>query len=405
VTATMVSVAVTAGTNERMWARLHALVDQASTADLVSHRLQVVAVHRYRSTAREIPAAFAEEERLAALRDLVARPLLERIASVYGGPMILLKGPEVAGLYPQPEMRPFGDLDLLVEDAVAAQRALRAAGFEELHLPIAIHHLQPLWSPGLPLPVEIHSRLHWIESMPAPSVRELFDVAEPSRVAVAGIGALPPEHHVLVLAVHSWAHEPLRRLRDIVDIALALSHADSAEVERLARRWELTRLWQTTRRAVESLRDDAPPSLALRTWGRNLRAGRERTVFEDHMEHWFSDLSVMPPGRAIRRMPHKVARDLLPERDEMWRTKVRRSVRALRNARRPRSLHQDELDERGMAGPSRRASRSELPLVRDERSGGNTRDCRARRNVRRHHRSGGDECAFADPDAGHDDGA
>jgi hypothetical protein len=81
---------------------------------------------------------------------------------------------------------------------------------------------------------------------------------------------------------------------------------------------------------------------------------RERTVFEDHLERWSSDFSILPPVKAFARTPGNMLGDLLPEPGEPWRTKGRRSVHALRNAGRPRSLHEDELDERGMAGPSRR---------------------------------------------------
>ena len=49
-----------------------------------------------------------------------------------------MKGPEVAAHYPVPSDRPFGDLDLLVEDPEAAQRALIAAGFVEFGEPDGI---------------------------------------------------------------------------------------------------------------------------------------------------------------------------------------------------------------------------------------------------------------------------
>ena len=82
---------------------------------------------------------------------------------------------------------------------------------------------------------------------------ELLAAARPRAEGPAGILVLPPEHHVLLLAVHSWAHEPLRRLRDIVDIALVGAAADRHETERLARRWGIERLWVTTRAVVESV--------------------------------------------------------------------------------------------------------------------------------------------------------
>ena len=61
----------------------------------------------------------------------------------------------------RPGLRSFGDLDLLTDDAEAAQAALLAAGFQEVFEPEIyedIHHLRPLWWPGLPLVVELHTR-------------------------------------------------------------------------------------------------------------------------------------------------------------------------------------------------------------------------------------------------------
>ena len=46
--------------------------------------------------------------------------------------LILMKGPEAAARYPDPALRPFCDLDFLVDDPAAAHRALMAAGFVEV---------------------------------------------------------------------------------------------------------------------------------------------------------------------------------------------------------------------------------------------------------------------------------
>ena len=42
--------------------------------------------------------------------------------------MVLMKGLEVGAYYPDPGLRPFRDLDLLVDDAERAQQALIEAG-------------------------------------------------------------------------------------------------------------------------------------------------------------------------------------------------------------------------------------------------------------------------------------
>ncbi len=122
--------------------------------------------------------------------------------------MILHKGPEVAAHYPDPILRDFGDVDLIVRNAEEVQRALIAAGFEEIGDPalyVDIQHLRPLRWPELPLRVEIHSRPKWVEALPGPSTEELFAAAVPSTATIDGFLALPPQHHALVLAAHSWA--------------------------------------------------------------------------------------------------------------------------------------------------------------------------------------------------------
>ena len=78
--------------------------------------------------------------------------------------MILFKGMEVAARYPDPALRVFHDLDILVPDSAAAQARLIAAGFEEVGEPEIyedIHHLRPLRSPGLPIVVEVHHAPKW----------------------------------------------------------------------------------------------------------------------------------------------------------------------------------------------------------------------------------------------------
>ena len=236
-------------------------------------------------------------------------------------PRYVVKGPEFAALYPDPTLRCYWDVDLLVEDAEGAQRALVSAGFEPFGDPslyLDIHHLRPLRPPGLLLAVEIHSAPKWIEGRQAPTMNELLAVAGPRDGGPAGILVLPPEHHVLLLAAHSWAHEPLRRLRDIVDIALVGAAADRGETERLARRWGIERLWRTTRGVVESVQSGRVDHMVLRLWARNLRTARERTVFENHLARLTSDFWALPLPRRGASCPGNVYRDLRPEDTEPW---------------------------------------------------------------------------------------
>jgi len=333
-----------------LWGRLDSLIDRApSEDDLRSHRLEVPAARRFRAVGRDVPEDFVAQERLAGLRLLTAPLVLERLRDAYDGPVVVLKGLEAGMQYPDPALRAFGDIDVLVDDAPEAQRALLAAGFIEVGEPelyVDIHHLRPLAAEGLPLPVEVHSRPKWLDPLEPPPTSALMEAAVAGGTGVEGILALPPEHHALLLAVHSWAHEPLRRLRDLLDVAAVADVADRAQIERLARAWGVLRLWRATDAAIGAVFFGEGPSWALRLWAQNLHRVRERTVLENHLQRWLSDFWAMPVATAGRRVPRRIADELRPEGNEGWRAKGRRTALALRNALRARSEHDRELDKR-----------------------------------------------------------
>ena len=133
-----------------------------------------------------------------------------------------MKGPEVGARYPDPALRPCKDLDLLVENPIGVQRALRAAGFVPTgtpHLYEGIHHLRPLYLPGLPVTIEVHARPKWPDHMTAPPAAELIEAAVPSTLGVPGLLTLPVAHHAVVLAAHAWAHDPLACAGRLIDVA------------------------------------------------------------------------------------------------------------------------------------------------------------------------------------------
>ena len=124
----------------------------------------------------------------------------------------------------------------------------------------------------------------------------MLRTAVPSTVA-EGFLALPSAQHGLVLAAHSWAHEPLRRLRDLVDIAAVAADADRSQVETIAEKWGIARLWRSTDDAIVSTLADSETPLSIRIWARNLAQVRERTVLENHLERWLSDFWILAPIR------------------------------------------------------------------------------------------------------------
>jgi len=327
-----------------LWAAVDRLVDKAPRqSDLYNHRLELFGARRLRSTGRPVPSELIVRERRSAAMVLSVPALLARVRAATDVPLLLVKGPEIAARYPDPALRIFRDIDLIAADADEAQRQLLAAGFEEIGDPELyrdIHHLRPLHWPGLPLVVELHSRPKWLAPLEPPPVESLFADARPSALGVEGLLAPSPARHAVLTAVHSWAHEPLRILRDLVDVAIVATEASVDEARDVARAWGVPRLWSTTVAARDHVFDGGPRPTALRIWAQNLERVRERTVLEEHLQRWLSDFSALPFTVALGRTRKTLVRELTPDRGEGWRRKLTRSVLALRNADRRRSDHE-----------------------------------------------------------------
>jgi Uncharacterised nucleotidyltransferase len=332
----------TLGSTRRIWAAVDALLARADGPALVFHRLEPLAARRLRALGREVPEELVETERLSAAFSLAGTVHLTRARQAVEGPLLLVKGPELASRYPDPALRISRDLDFVVPDPGSAQRALLAAGYLESGDPelyAQAPHLRPLAWPDLPVELEIHSRPNWPPWLEPPAAEELFAGAVPSAAGVDGILAPAPERHVLVVAGHAWTHGPLERLRDLLDVALLAAEADPEETERVARAWRIEKLWGTTRALADALFLDAPPPHALRSWARNLAEVRERTVAEQHVARWRGWFDAFPASLAVRASLDEVRDDLSPRPGETWGTKLSRSQRAIRNAFVRKSVH------------------------------------------------------------------
>jgi hypothetical protein len=198
--------------------------------------------------------------------------------------------------------------------------------------------------PSLPLKVELHRWPNWPRWLTPPPPDDLFETAVPSALAVPGVMTLAPAAHALALATHAWVDDPLGRIRDLIDVTLIAEEADSDEIDELARRWQVDRLWSSTRRAAEaSLLRTRRPTVAQRTWARNLPAARERTVLEAHLENWISSYWTLRPLAATRLAASNIAWEVRPSAGESWGRKLRRAGRAAANALAPKSAHDEEL--------------------------------------------------------------
>ena len=261
------------------------------------------------------------------------------IRSLLEGPIVLLKGPEVAARYPDPLLRPFGDLDLLVPRADEAQRRLLAAGWSEVKEvagPSPQHHRALFYSGSL-LRLEIHERPAWPNWTTA-RTDDLFAVAVPSALGVDGILTVPPAQHAVLLAAHSWHHEPFRRVIDLVDIAAMAENLDPVMVQELADQWGLGRVWCATTRAIGAFHGEGPPQPWLeRMVGRHLGTVRERTKIERRLARWSAGFWAPTPSLAARSIAGTIFGDALPVMGESWDSKVARTVRILRRSFRPAS--------------------------------------------------------------------
>src|SRR5688572_3205555 len=113
-----------ASSTSHIWTAVERLVDRAASLDdLRAHRLHLLAGRRWRALRRAVPAELRVDERRSVVATLTAPVLLQRVRDAHDGPLIVLKGPEVAAHYPDAALRSYSDLDLLVPCPLQAQRA------------------------------------------------------------------------------------------------------------------------------------------------------------------------------------------------------------------------------------------------------------------------------------------
>jgi hypothetical protein len=324
-----------------MWSAVDRLLQSAEADGILVHRLGALAARRLRRLGRPVPPELNAAERAAVTSAMLTRPLLERIRSCCDGPLVLIKGPEVARLYPD-GARNFSDVDLLVLDPRRVHDSLKSSGFVDVDDPelfLHHHHLRPLRSPSFGLKVEIHSSLPWPDGIEPPPLAEIVEAAGPSKTGVDGISAADDVHHALILAAHAWVHDPLGRLRDLVDVAAVAARVPEPELDRTARAWGIDRVWRTTSGVAGALLDGRPEPLPLRIWARHLEHVRERTVLENHLERWLHSFSELPPAAALGATAAVLRQEFLPTPGEPWRHKLIRVAHAFRHPRAPLSSH------------------------------------------------------------------
>jgi hypothetical protein len=243
-----------------------------------------------------------------------------------------------------------------VPDPIEVQRALTAAGFQPQPDPsgrwVGFYHLAPLSLPGAPLQIEIHSALTWPDRLTPPNPAVLFDAAVESAVEVAGISAPAATHHALLLAAHSWAHNPLGRIRDLLDVAALLAECDAAEASQVAQAWGLAPMWRTTTSTIDALLAGRK-TWPLRIWAAHLPAVRVQTVVENHLERLLSPFWGYPAREAPARFASALIDEVRPVSGEDWRPKLGRTAAAFRRGQKPVTKHRRLLGDSSQHGQRR----------------------------------------------------
>ena len=329
---------------DRLWSRVDALVDHADAIDgLRAHRLQLLAAAGWEQRGLAVPPELRAERHRAAAMALAAPVLLRRARDAYDGELMLFKGPEAAAAYRDPAGRYFCDLDLFATDPRAAQRALIAAGFLEDELPDGWevgHHLPALHWPGMPLGIELHLTPKLPSWLPVPSAHELLSGAVPSATGIDGLLAPDPAAHALLLAAHAWAHRPLGRLGDLIDVAAVAGDEHRAQAAALAKRWGWSGMWRLTTASIDAVlygHGRRPAVVSL--FGRHLSQVRDPSVLDYHLLRLLAPVAAAPRSRAAAVLADGLMRLGRKWNGERWRDKLGRAAAAALHAAGAKSSH------------------------------------------------------------------
>jgi hypothetical protein len=184
-------------------------------------------------------------------------------------PVMPLKGLALREtIYPDPALRPSGDIDLLVraEDVQKAESALQALGYlpDETYHPRAwyrpanSHHLVPYRLPGREVQVEIHWNLAPPEAHLLVDIEGIWARAVAGQLAGHPVWLLAPEDLLLYLALHaSLLSRFLTRLHHLVDVVETTRHyapqLDWGRLAERARQWDAQRYLYLILRVADEL--------------------------------------------------------------------------------------------------------------------------------------------------------
>ncbi|WP_336921862.1 nucleotidyltransferase family protein [Aquipuribacter sp. SD81] len=191
--------------------------------------------------------AWALEQHLRTLHDLQG---LGALLDGAGVSWLVLKGPVLSALYPQPDLRGYTDLDLLVAPHAlgAAVAALLEAGWRVVESPADLARRPPVGELHVQGPTGTSVDLHWHPFYRPDHVsRGRVDVADllarrrDVTVGARPVPALPADAQLVHVAAHAAAGggNRLRWLCDVGHVVAATAAEDWPAVVATARRWHL----------------------------------------------------------------------------------------------------------------------------------------------------------------------
>ena len=267
------------------WDRLLALAEAEDVLPAVAY---AASVGQWRSVPAATHRRLVEALAASRARSLVMTRALARVVrrlAAEGIDIIPLKGPVLAEtVYPDPALRPFSDLDLLVRpaDRRRADVALRRLGC----VPVADAHswefdIDHDGATVYEAPDGVRIDLHWVLLTEAryawnrSQANAVWTRAVPMTLAGERVQALAPEDQVLHLATHFAVHHSLTGLLRTWDLALVLTWQplDWPRLLERAQVWRVHRaLFFALREVAAAFPSAVPPGVAAALRPRGPRA-------------------------------------------------------------------------------------------------------------------------------------
>lgn len=246
---------------------------QSLTVQAEQHGLAPLLYSALKHYPANLPAPIAERLKLAYVRSTLAadyvRADLKEIHALLTAcniSVVLLKGAALAfWLYPDPGLRPLGDIDLLIapEHMAQAQAELQRIGYE-LTAEVSPGFQEQFWSEctlvrrgSRPSQVDLHSHL-----ITTPYYRQWIPIEwfweQTSELSLNGVRVrtLTPLAQILYLASHAILAHPYERLIWFFDIALVLkqysTQVDWTELTTRAMDWHIAPALAKGMRRVQS---------------------------------------------------------------------------------------------------------------------------------------------------------